>query len=264
MKNLFVLCAVILYPMTPIFALEGTEKLGNPVEIGVESTDAPDSENSSEDFDYLDEYDDDFEDDLAQVADPLYHWNYGMYVVNDRLYFWILKPVATGYSKIVPEVGRLSIKNFYLNLVTPVRFVNCVLQRKFKKAGKEVAGFAINSTLGLAGFLNPAEKKYQIKRCHEDLGQTLGSYRVGHGFYLVWPLLGPSSLRDSLGMAGDSFLTPTIYLPIPWNIASRVVSRINSTSLNLGRYEDLKASALDVYRAMRDGYIQKREQKVAE
>jgi phospholipid-binding lipoprotein MlaA len=185
---------------------------------------------------------------------------------NDKLYFWFLKPVASGYKAVVPEPARISVKNFFSNLSFPVRFVNCLFQGKFEGAGYEVGRFLTNSTMGLAGFFDVAEKHFNMKEYDEDLGQTLGSYGLGHGFFINWPFLGPSSVRDSLGDVGDAFLEPIYYtnLETKYKVTIRAFQKTNNTSLIIGEYEDLKKAALDPYIALRDAYYQYRGAKIKE
>jgi phospholipid-binding lipoprotein MlaA len=215
-------------------------------------------------FEEEDFFDED-EEEFVQIADPLYLWNKGMFYFNDKLYFWLLKPVARGYSFIVPEKGRTLVRNFFHNIATPIRFVNNLLQIKIKSAGIELLRFAINSTVGVVGLNDIAEKELGMKRHDEDFGQTLGTYGIGHMFYIVWPFLGPSSLRDTVGLAGDSFLYPIHYIePTEASVGISAYETINRTSLHIGDYEDLKESAIDPYIALRDAYIQNRKKKVEE
>ena len=223
----------------------------------------PDKTEDPIDDDYYDddeyeEYDDEYDDNGVDIADPLYYWNFGMYKVNDRLYFWVLKPIAKGYSKVIPEKGRVCVKNFFINLSTPVRLVNCILQGKFRPAGTELAAFTINTTIGVIGFCNPAKTRFQLEHAFEDLGQTMGSYGLGNGFYLVIPLFGPSSLRDAVGLVGDGFLTPIHYLPFFWRLGVRSFQNINETSLKIGDYEQLLKSAISPYDSLRNVYVQYR------
>ena len=102
--------------------------------------------------------------------------------------------------------------NFFENLTTPARFVNCLLQGKGPEADRELRRFGINTTAGVLGFGDPAYDRWGLKPAEEDLGQTLAVYGLGDGFYVVWPLFGPSTLRDSVGMVGDSFLNPVRYV----------------------------------------------------
>jgi len=209
----------------------------------------------------------DFEDPLETktVSDPLYAFNYLMYSVNDFLYFNALKPIATGYKTIMPVPARKGLNNFFHNLVFPVRFVNNILQGEIKDAGTEIEIFLINSTIGFLGFAQVAQHKFNIHTNNEDLGQTLGSYHIGNGFYLVLPILGSSTLRDLIGRVGDYFLTPVNYVE-PWELSTgiKAVDTINTISFHLGDYEAIKASAVDPYVAIRNAYIQNRKKKIKE
>jgi len=189
-----------------------------------------------------------------------------VFTFNDRLYFWVLKPVAEGYSAVLPEPARVSVGNFFSNLRAPIRFVNCVLQANLIGASTELFRFMLNSTIGLAGLFDPAGgEEIGLLRQDEDFGQTLGTYGVGQGFYIVWPFLGPSSPRDTLGMIGDYFSYPISYLD-PWEVwlAVRGYQAINDTSLQIGDYEAIKEAAIDPYLSVRNAYIQYRQKKVEE
>ena len=203
----------------------------------------------------------------AGIADPLEPFNRAMYHFNDKLYFWVLKPVAQGYRKIVPEVARVSVGNFFSNITFPVRFVNCLLQANFSGAARELGRFVINTLWGIGGLLDLASREdINLPKQDEDFGQTLGVYGVGQGFYINWPILGPSSPRDTLGTVGDFFLHPFSYYTGPWLIPweLRVYERVNDTSLRIGDYESLKEAAIDPYVAIRDAYVQYRLNKVKE
>lgn len=220
------------------------------------------SEAEEDDFDY------DMEDvpaaEQVTIADPWEPFNRAMFTFNDRLYFWVLKPVAEGYSTVVPEPARVSVGNFFSNLRAPIRFVNCVLQANLIGASTELFRFMLNSTIGLAGLFDPAGgEEIGLLRQDEDFGQTLGVYGVGQGFYIVWPFFGPSSPRDTVGMVGDFFSYPISYLD-PWYAwtAVRGYQAINDTSLQIGDYEAIKDAALDPYISIRNAYIQYRQKKV--
>lgn len=201
--------------------------------------------------------------DSQPIADPLFHFNYVMYTFNDILYFAVLKPIATGYKSITPAPMRIGVNNFFHNIFFPVRFINNLLQGKLKNAGTEVEIFLINSTIGILGFAQIAQNEFDLHTSNEDLGQTLGSYSIGNGFYLMLPVLGPSTLRDTLGLVGDSFLNPINYVE-PWELSMgiKAYKAVNKTSFHLGEYEALKASAFDPYMAIKNGYIQRRKEKV--
>jgi phospholipid-binding lipoprotein MlaA len=224
-------------------------------------------EDSDDDFsdNELDLFEDEFEEEKGRVADPLSLWNRAMFHFNDKFYFWVLKPVARGYRAVVPQTVRIGVKNFFINLTTPIRMVNCMLQWKWEAANAEFARFLLNSTVGVLGFGNPAKKYPKLNPSEEDLGQTLGAYGLGNGFYLVWPFLGPSTLRDSVGLVGDLFLYPVSYVePLEAAVGIRAYEILNETSFKIGDYESLKKAAINPYEAFRDAYIQHRKSEVEE
>jgi len=212
----------------------------------------------------LDHANDTFKEEKVEIADPLEPFNRAMHQFNDKLYFWALKPVAQGYKVVVPEPTRISVKNFFSNLGFPSRFLSCLLQTDFNGAATEVGRFTINTIWGIGGLLDPSSnKELDLQIQDTDLGQTLGVYGVGQGFYIDWPILGPSSPRDSISIAGDYFLYPVSYI-YPWYawLGVRGYQEVNATSLRIGDYEALKDAAIDPYVAFRDAYIQYRLKKV--
>ncbi|MGA2958542.1 MAG: VacJ family lipoprotein [Thermodesulfobacteriota bacterium] len=201
---------------------------------------------------------------IATIPDPLEPFNRAMYHFNDKLYFWALKPVAQGYNKVAPERARVSVKNFFTNLRFPIRFLSYLLQADFSGAAAEFGRFAVNTIWGVGGLLDPSSsQQLNLPKGDADLGQTLGVYGVGQGFYLVWPILGPSSARDSVEIAGEYFLYPVSYIS-PWYdwLGVRAYEEVNDASLRIGDYESLKEAAIDPYVALRDAYGQYRQKKV--
>lgn len=205
----------------------------------------------------------DFEDPFAEeeeveIADPIEPFNRAMFWVNDKLYFYLLKPVARTY-RVVPEGGRKSVGNFFSNLAFPIRFVNSTLQLKFGTAGNELRRFLLNSTVGVAGLFDPAAQNGWTAT-EEDFGQTLGRYGVGHGIYLVLPFFGPSSLRDGTGRVADYFLDPTVYVVNTYELSAiKAYDRVNALSLDDDTYEKILEQALDPYLFVRNAYLQRRE-----
>jgi phospholipid-binding lipoprotein MlaA len=198
-----------------------------------------------------------------RLADPIEPWNRAMYHFNDKVYFWALKPAAKGYKYVLPEDVRGLFSSFYRNVQAPFRIVNNLLQGKPGYAGRELARFFINSTAGVGGLRDCATECFGITGRDADFGQTLGMYGVGLGFYIVWPFLGPSSPRDSIGWLADRSLTPTSYVS-PEVISVESVGiyaheAVNTTSFRLGDYETFKQMAIDPYVSMRDAYRQYRE-----
>jgi len=219
-------------------------------------------ENRDDEFDLLE---DELDEQIVELADPLEPLNRVMFNVNDTLYFWVFKPCAQTYKAVVPEPARTGVRNFFHNLNTPVRYVNCLLQGKGDSADTELRRFVVNTTVGVLGFGDPARDQYGLQPVQEDLGQTLAVHGMDQGFYIVWPLFGPSTVRDSLGMAGDMFLNPVRYVK-PWKTSAGISAGkgINEGSFHVGEYEDFKSAALEPYIAMREAYIQYRNKKIEE
>ena len=214
---------------------------------------------------FPDDFDFDNGQEAARVPDPLEPLNRVFFHFNDKLYFWVLKPVARGYSHVVAQDVRVCVRDFFHNIFAPVRIVNNLLQGKVKNSGIETARFVINSTLGIAGLADPAKDIFSLTVKDEDFGQTLGVYGFGDGIYICWPLLGPSNLRDSVGLVADSFLSPLAYLTAAdpgAGIAVQAGREVNHTSLTMGDYEDFKEAAIDPYVSLRDAYRQHRRKKI--
>ena len=210
-----------------------------------------------------------FEVEPQKVPDPLEKLNRGFYHFNDKLYFWFLKPIATVWGAFVPLGFRVCIRNVYHNVLFPVRFMNNLFQGKFRAAGTEISRFAINTTLGVGGMFDFAHTQYGLNPREEDFGQTLGHYGMQPVAYLNWPVLGPSSVRDTIGSAVDTFLNPLTYIlffgvdDVGVSMGVRGGLMINNTSITLGEYEDFKKRALDPYVSLRDAYLQNRARDVA-
>jgi len=201
---------------------------------------------------------------LPELADPLEPLNRLFFQFNDRLYFWAVKPVATVYANILARDIRHCINNAFDNMSTPIRVVNSILQGKFHRAGVDLARFVVNTTGGIVGLGDPA-KDFGLVRSDEDFGQTLGVYGLGDVMYIHWPLLGPSSVRDIIGRAGDSFLNPLSYILADSGgagIGVYAAGQINNASLTLGDYELFKKTSLDPYSAMRNAYHQYRHGRI--
>ncbi len=225
-------------------------------------------QNKQEQFEDGDDYliyDEEIEEDLIHVSDPLFYWNKAMYHFTDKFILWLLEPAAKGYKWAVPSFVRTGVKNFFYNVGFPGRFVSCLLQGKGAAATGEVGRFFLNTTVGILGFGNPAQKYPALNPAEEDVGQAFGSWGVGNGIYVFWPILGPSTLRDSVGLVGDYFLDPSTYVdPSKYSKGIKAYDSLNEASLKIGDYESLKKAALDPYVAIRDGYIQSRNKKINE
>jgi len=226
--------------------------------------------------DIFDEFEDEFDtSSSAQIFDPLEGYNRLMTQFNDKVYTFALEPIAQGYAKTLPEGLRVSIRNFGDHLKTPIRITNNLLQFKFKNSLQETGRFAVNTIFGLGGFFDPASTDLGWHKHDEDFGQTLGFYGFKEGFHVVLPFLGPSNLRDIIGLGGDTFMSPLTNLghqhvayKIPNNtlesVGIKTMEVVNDTSLKLGQYESIKRDALDLYPFLRDAYTQYRNQQIKE
>ena len=207
-----------------------------------------------DDLSFLDE-----DDEVIDVYDPLEKVNRGIFWFNDKAYFYVMKPVAKGWRWLAPEPLRLGIRNFFSNLRAPIRFFNAALQGKFRDAGNELTRFGVNTTLGIGGLFDTAKGNFGIDRKIEDTGQTLAHYGVGPGPYLVLPFLGPSNIRDGVGLLGDFYfsLVPVVFNNRTyWFAVSGDV--INFLSIDKDTYEGIKKDSLDPYLFLRDAYAQYR------
>ncbi len=198
-----------------------------------------------------------------ETYDPIRPFNTAMYHFNDKVYYWAWKPVSTGYKYVVPHEVRGIILNFYENLKAPMRIINNLLQGDMEHAGTEFASLLINLTLGVGGLKNCAQDCFGIQRDYADFGQTLGKWGFGYGFYVVLPFLGPSDVRDGIGLLFDWPLRPTSYLGDEffneYNVGLYIHEKINYTSFHLGEYEALQNASADPYVAMREIYLQYRD-----
>lgn len=255
-------CAVQKQGASSNYPVDGSANKQEDVLVGQDSSGSDEEAGLSDDGDF-DLFEDELVEQKVEIWDPLEPWNRMMYHVNDGLYFWLLKPVGQGYKAVVPRPARVGIGNFFANLTTPIRFFNCLLQGKGEGAKTELSRFAVNTTAGVLGFGDPARDRLGLEPYEEDLGQSLAVHGVGNGFYIVWPLLGPSTLRDSFGLAGDQFLNPTRYVePRETSVAISAVKFTNESSFHIGEYESFKSAALEPYVAMRRAYIQYRDKQI--
>ena len=184
----------------------------------------------------------------------------------------ILEPVAKGYNKL-PDPIKNGTSNFTSNIATLMSIPNSLLQGNLKQLGHSVGSFAINSTVGILGFLNPAEKM-GLKPHKEDVGQTLGTYGVGPGCYLVLPILGPSTARDTFGIFADTFVDPFAHITIREKellgasgndldyFSVKGTSAIDFRADNITNFESLEKNSIDLYSSYKSIYLQNRENKI--
>lgn len=199
------------------------------------------------------------------VSDPLEAINRATFLLNHGVYTVVLRPVSKGYKRVVPKFVRDGVHNAYENVTFPVRFTNHTLQGKFDRAGKEAGKFAVNSVVGVAGLWKPSEKIPALANLpRADTGQTFAKWGIASGPYLVLPLIGPSTIRDTVGIAGDAVLNPVnwvsfIFGGATWTVAISTPDTVRSLPNRMDQYDAATKDALDRYSAARAAYIQYRK-----
>jgi phospholipid-binding lipoprotein MlaA len=207
--------------------------------------------------------DDDFDDEFLEY-DPWEGFNRTMFNFNQRVDRRILKPVARVWNFVVPDLVQQSLSNAFDNVAMPRRLLNSLLQLKMEGAGRELARFFINISMGVGGFFDAATE-LGIRRSDEDFGQTLGYYGVGPGPYLVLPFLPPLTVRDGFGFAADAATQPLSYVaPLEASVGMRGGQMINDRSLNLETFEEFEQAVFDLYSAVRNAYLQRRQRLIEE
>ena len=184
----------------------------------------------------------------------------------------VIEPVAKGYNKL-PSPIKKGTSNFTSNIGTLLSVPNNILQGNFKQLGHSIGSFTINSTVGILGFFNPAEK-LGLKPHREDVGQTLGSYGIGTGCYFVLPIFGPTTVRDSIGMFADTFIDPFAHVTLRENelfgasgnsldyYSIRGTGAVDFRAKNDKNFESLEKNSLDLYSSLKSIYLQDRENKI--
>jgi phospholipid-binding lipoprotein MlaA len=199
-----------------------------------------------------------------QNRDPLESWNRKVFAFNESLDANVLKPVATGYKAVTPEPVRNAFTNFVGNIKDAWSTVNLFLQGRFKDGTLGVIRFTVNSTFGLVGLIDIATPM-QLDKPNEDFGQTLGVWGVKPGAYIVWPLLGPSTLRDSVGIPADFYFSASIVgtYPRERNVLT-TMQFINLRANLLAATNLVDDVALDKYAFIRDVFFQRRQNLIYE
>tara|TARA_B100000963_G_scaffold325832_1_gene312367 strand:+ start:1001 stop:1738 length:738 start_codon:yes stop_codon:yes gene_type:complete len=184
----------------------------------------------------------------------------------------ILEPIAKGYNKL-PAPVKIGTSNFTSNIATLLSIPNNLLQGNMKQLGHSTGSFIVNTSVGILGFFNPAEKM-GLNPHKEDIGQTLGSYGVGPGCYFVLPVLGPTTARDSVGMLADSFVDPFAHITLRekelFNVSGneldyfsvKGVGAVDFRSDNITNFDSLEKNSIDLYSSLKSVYLQDRERKV--
>ena len=184
----------------------------------------------------------------------------------------VMEPVAKGYSKL-PKIIQSGTSNFTSNIATLLSIPNSLLQGNIKQTGHAAGSFLVNSTFGILGFLNPAEK-IGLKAHKEDVGQTLGTYGIGPGCYYVLPILGPTTLRDSIGLVADTIVDPFAHVTIRekelFSVSGNDIdyysvkgtAAIDFRSDNLTNFDSLEKNSVDLYSSFKSVYLQNRANKI--
>jgi len=198
----------------------------------------------------------------SNPADPFEVYNRHMYEFNDRADLYVVRPVAEGYVKVVPEPVRDCVGNIFRNLGDLGNAVNNLLQGKPYEASSDICRVVINSTVGLLGCFDVATRM-GLLRSNEDFGQTFGRWGIGPGPYFVLPLLGPSTIRDAIGRVGDTYTDPVSYIDSTTEaVATQSLRVIEVRAGLLQASRLLEGAALDKYQFVRDAYLQRRRNLV--
>jgi phospholipid-binding lipoprotein MlaA len=204
------------------------------------------------------------DEEVIEEYDPWEPFNRRMFAFNRQLDRFVLKPVATVWDTVLPDLAQESLGNFFTNLSMPARLVNHLFQRNIEGAGRELARFSLNLSMGVLGFFDVATE-LGIAKSDADTSQTLGVYGAEPGPYLVLPLLPPLTVRDGLGFAMDSALNPLNYVvPFTANTGSRGANIVNTRASNLEAFEGVEDGILDLYTAVRNAYLQRRQRAIQE
>jgi len=208
----------------------------------------------------LDEYQ------VETIADPLEPLNRVTFSLNHGLYTYLFRPISKGYEWVIPKLLRQGIHNAFENVKYPVRVVNDTLQGNFERAGLETGKFVVNTVVGVGGLGRPSDHIPALADVPAgETGQTFAKWGVGHGAYLVLPVLGPCSLRDTVGLAGDYALNPVSWVTIwyggyAWTLAIPSTNTVRAMPNQMKMYEAATKDALDRYLAARSSYVQYRKE----
>lgn len=208
----------------------------------------------------------------SSVCDPLEGINRFIFQFNDRVYSYLLNPLAQGYRRIMPEPVKKGVGHFFHNLRYPIRLSGNLLQGRWKGAWIETKRFVVNSTIGVAGIFPLADNVMNMAVVpSEDIGQALGSWGIGEGPYLVIPILGPSNLRDLMGLVGDNAVNPT---SDPFSVLHNTDQSFQSVWIGarslagiptlMDEYFRLKSRSIDPYSSLRQGHRELRRAAIAE
>ena len=227
-----------------------------PVAVAAADTAAPAASTGGDDFAEWEK------DTAVEVSDPLETVNRGVFWFNEQADRFVIKPVAKGYDWLLPKPVKRGVSNVFDNLFTPVVAVSDLLQGNLAESAADVGRFAVNSTVGLVGIFDVATG-WGLEKRREDIGQAFGAWGIGSGPYLVLPILGPSNLRDGVGLVGNYFLSPQNYIDdegVRWGVTA--LGGIDTRYRLLDASTVLEQAALDRYAFVRSSYAQHRQNLV--
>jgi len=197
---------------------------------------------------------------ISQKNDPFESFNRGVYQFNDSLDRSVVKPIAQGYSKVVPSPVKTMVSNFFSNLDDVVVTANDLAQLKFSQAGSDGARVIFNSTFGLLSLINVTDR---LEKHNEDFGQTLGYWGVPSGPYLVLPILGPSTIRDGIGRYADSYASVISNTKdVPTRNSAWALEGLDTRAGLLETEKVMDDAVIDRYSFIRDAYLMHRQNLV--
>ena len=245
---------------------EAEAEIGTEIEAGTVELEEGAIDDTAIDYDdpyaeYDDAYFDEGEDDGidGDERDPWENMNRAFFAFNEGLDKWVLLPVAKGWDFVLPDFAQRSLRNAFDNYQFPIQFGNNLLQWKPKDAGRDLARFLVNTTVGIGGLMDPASK-IGLPQSDEDFGQTLAVWGVPSGPFLMLPVFGPSNIRDTGGLAVDTASHPASYfIPFYGTFSMAAGNMVNRRSLVIEELDAERRAALDFYVAVRSAYMQYRE-----
>lgn len=265
-------CRAALTPVHPIDSVAVSTSAGT----SFDSDSAPTSSAESGRDEFSDPFAQPDEIAVEEESDPWEPFNTVVFEFNRKVDKYVLKAVAQAYDVVLPDAVQVGVDNFFHNIRFVPRLLNNLFQAKAKGAGIELGRFLINTTVGVAGVFDPAKQWWDLDTPDEDSGQTLGFYGMKHDPYLVLPFFPPLTLRDGIGYVADLALDPVTWLAFAvtpggsrtaytlGQFGARVGDTVNERSLNLDTFQGVEETTLDLYEAVRNGYLQKRAKAVRE
>lgn len=263
------LCSVYRGRLLPVLALAGCALLAGCSSAGRTPANNPPTPASGKNVVSAADSDEDWETtEAVLVHDPIEAFNRATFMMNHGVYAVVVRPLSKTYTTIIPKPLRTGIHNAYENVRFPVRFVNHSLQGRFDRAGLETGKFLVDSTLGVGGLVKASNWFPALKENPgTDTGTTLAKYGLGHGPYLVVPLIGPSSGRELFGLIGDAALNPVTWVSFMfggavWTMAISTPNTVRSLPDQMDTYDAVTRDAVDRYVAARTAFIQYRNARV--